>query len=440
MSDDCNADGYVNSIYTLGIGSVNEHGVSTYYGEKCPAMMAVTYCSGKHTNDYFGDMHADVITTYLHHQCTKHFVGTSSAAPLAASIFALVLQANPKLTWRDVQYLVFHTAKKISPLDLGWSTNGCGKPFNHKFGFGVLDAHKLVKAALNWTTVSEQKSCHFRLNFKKGDIPSRHHFKLNFTTNGCQSCKKKMEDGKCKNAITKLEHVVVNVTLKHRRRGDLSINLISPHGTVSHLLHVRPFDESLAGLKGWSFMTLFNWCENPNGTWQLVFTDNLPSHPFSKVKKRDMEEEYIHMLDKRKKAQMEKRRQGSDDESGVTTTAEKQIYGDERDAKDFKREFYAYQRSKADEYRRRNEYNPYKREENYDRNSHQNDDNYRYQRQYNGRYRRDTGDDENDKTDYMLYKKNNGLSYKYNVEDEVLSKSVLAGEVKSISVTFYGTS
>ena len=32
--------------------------------------------------------------------------GTSAAAPLAAGILALVLEAAPDLTWRDVQHLV----------------------------------------------------------------------------------------------------------------------------------------------------------------------------------------------------------------------------------------------------------------------------------------------------------------------------------------------
>ena len=71
-------------------------------------------------------------------------MGTSSAAPLAAGIFALVLEANPKLTWRDMQHLVFHTAQITSPLDPDWQKNGCGKHVNHKFGFGLLNAFQLV--------------------------------------------------------------------------------------------------------------------------------------------------------------------------------------------------------------------------------------------------------------------------------------------------------
>jgi len=319
MHDDCNADGYVNSIYTIGIGSANEFGVSTYYGEKCSASMAVTYCSGQHSAGFNSNQNrANVITTYLHHQCTDHFVGTSSAAPLAAAIFALVLEANPTLTWRDMQHLIYETARRASPLDVDWKKNGCGRWYNHKFGFGVLNAHKMVMKSLNWTSVAKQRACHFRLNFQNGTIPSGHHFKLNFTTDGCQTCSQNRKDseGKCANGIDALEHAVVNVTLKHRCRGHLNIDLISPSGTISHLLHLRPNDNSDKGLKGWSFMTVFNWCENPSGTWQIVFRDNLKIDsdiPQIEKKSTDMEEVYIRLLERKKKSALLKRTEEVED-------------------------------------------------------------------------------------------------------------------------------
>ena len=46
-----------------------------------------------------------VVTTDLHHLCTSSHTGTSASAPLAAGIVALCLEANPELTWRDVQHL-----------------------------------------------------------------------------------------------------------------------------------------------------------------------------------------------------------------------------------------------------------------------------------------------------------------------------------------------
>ena len=42
-NDSCAADGYVNSIYTIAIGSVGSDGQPAYYDERCSAKMAVTF-------------------------------------------------------------------------------------------------------------------------------------------------------------------------------------------------------------------------------------------------------------------------------------------------------------------------------------------------------------------------------------------------------------
>ena len=46
--------------------------------------------------------------------CTDSHTGTSAAAPLAAGMIALMLQARPCLTWRDVQYILVLTAVKVN--------------------------------------------------------------------------------------------------------------------------------------------------------------------------------------------------------------------------------------------------------------------------------------------------------------------------------------
>lgn len=43
-------------------------------------------------------------------KCTDHHGGTSAAAPIAAGIFALVLEVRPDLTWRDMQHMCVQTA------------------------------------------------------------------------------------------------------------------------------------------------------------------------------------------------------------------------------------------------------------------------------------------------------------------------------------------
>jgi len=45
--------------------------------------------------------------------CTESHSGTSAAAPLAAGLIALMLEARPCLTWRDVQHIIVFTAVKV---------------------------------------------------------------------------------------------------------------------------------------------------------------------------------------------------------------------------------------------------------------------------------------------------------------------------------------
>lgn len=73
---------------------------------------------------------------------------------------------------------------------------------------------------------------------------------IQFKTDACLGTEKQ---------ITKLEHVVLKISLIHRRRGDLSIDLISPSGTKSPILSTRKYDNSDEGLDAWKFMTVHFW-------------------------------------------------------------------------------------------------------------------------------------------------------------------------------------
>lgn len=85
--DNCNCDGYTNSIWTLSISSATENGLVPWYSEACSSTLATTYSSGS-----FGER--QIVTTDLHHGCTSSHTGTSASAPLAAGICALALQSK----------------------------------------------------------------------------------------------------------------------------------------------------------------------------------------------------------------------------------------------------------------------------------------------------------------------------------------------------------
>jgi kexin len=44
--DNCNYDGYTNSIYSITVGAIDRKGSHPYYSEHCSAQLVVTYSSG----------------------------------------------------------------------------------------------------------------------------------------------------------------------------------------------------------------------------------------------------------------------------------------------------------------------------------------------------------------------------------------------------------
>ncbi|KAM9352880.1 neuroendocrine convertase 1-like [Symphorus nematophorus] len=254
--DHCGADGYVNSIYNIAIGAISQTGKPAYFGEPCPGVMAVTL-----TGASVGGSLPLVTVTSISDGCVTHFPGTSSAAPMAAGILALVLEVNPKLTWRDVQHLITKTAKIPDPKEPGWNINAAGYHVHHRYGFGLLDAGLMVQQAALFDTVAPQRKCtqqvelHPTRILSPGGVVS-----VNIQSEACQ--------GRT-NEINTLEHVQVRVSISSACRGDLSISLESPAGTVSLLLDTRPNDASTAGLKNWTLMTVHSWGEQPQGIWTL---------------------------------------------------------------------------------------------------------------------------------------------------------------------------
>lgn len=66
----------------------------------------------------------------------------------------------------------------------------------------------------------------------------------------------------------------------HPRRGDIMIQLTSPHGTTSTLLPYRKYDfVNEEGYSRWPFMSVHHWGENPSGQWTLsVFFNSSTGH------------------------------------------------------------------------------------------------------------------------------------------------------------------
>lgn len=187
---------------------------------------------------------------------TSSFGDTSAAAPLVSGVIALMLKANPNLTWRDVQYILVTTASQNDPTDSDWTTNGAGHLVNHKYGFGAIDAYAAVNAARNWTTVAPEVSISSGIINVNQAIPDD-------DPEGITSTFTISDD-------IQIESVAVTFDATHTFRGDLKIVLTSPDGTESVL--AEQHDDS-GDDYNWVFTSVRHWGESAVGEWELTVSD-----------------------------------------------------------------------------------------------------------------------------------------------------------------------
>ncbi|CAF3726887.1 unnamed protein product [Rotaria socialis] len=265
--DDCGADGYVSHPNVISIGSINHLGKTTYFGEFCPSTMAVAYTGGRHARSIREPfIPVGVVAADVGGKCTTKFFGTSGAAPVVAGGLALVLEANPELSYRDVMHIIAETARipSLSETD-DWIINGAGFHVSDKFGFGVLDVGQMIGLAQNWTNVNPRYDCYHE--YKGSSLP----LGIGATV------EMHIDVDKCEN-VTSLEHVQANVSFTFHRRGDIKITLISPSGTPSELLSYRDPDASNKGIKYFPFMSAHKWGESPIGRWTLRMETRSPQN------------------------------------------------------------------------------------------------------------------------------------------------------------------
>jgi len=199
--------------------------------------------------------------------CSARFSGTSAAAPMAAGVVALLLDANPALGWRDVQGVLIAGCTVINPADTDWQINAAGFNVSHKFGFGLIDAGRAVRAAVHWKPMPK-----YALRIESGLMPQPTELSpgtpltLTYTVPNTPS-----------NARFIVEHVEVNITIDVSSRGALTLVLTAPTGTVSRLQDVHR--DQGAQIANWRYSSIFHWGESPVGNWTLKVLTDVTRHP-----------------------------------------------------------------------------------------------------------------------------------------------------------------
>lgn len=213
---------------------------------------------------------------------SAYFDGTSAAAPIAAGVVALMLQANPNLGYRDVQEILVYSARRAVFLEtpgvqstfnqaLNW--NGGGLMTHDDYGFGNIDAHAAVRLAESWQKTSTVAN----LERIDGAVQAR------------TLLVEPAAEGLARALFTqsnRLEQITVTVDLQTDRLEAITLELISPGGTRSLLIDRPPIindDDGnpidLPDRLTYTLNTARSWGESLAGEWTLRLANTADGAP-----------------------------------------------------------------------------------------------------------------------------------------------------------------
>ncbi|MCY4515291.1 MAG: S8 family serine peptidase [Candidatus Tectomicrobia bacterium] len=211
---------------------------------------------------------------------TSIFNGTSAAAPNASGAIALLLEAQPELTWRDVKHILATTARRLDAdiprvrvafggtpavLRHGWITNAAGYSFHNWYGFGAINVDAAVALAATHAPDSLgvfTESAPIRLAGAT-TIPDHDGGGLTQTQN---------VTGLSRTA--NIEALQLRIEVTHTSPRELGIELTSPAGTRSIINPV--FNHALNGIDNpldWTILSNAFYGEPPTGQWTLKVID-----------------------------------------------------------------------------------------------------------------------------------------------------------------------
>jgi len=207
------------------------------------------------------------------------FNGTSSAAPVTSGAVALILEANPSLTWRDVKHILASTSDQVDAsisttnitingttyaAEPAWLTNNAGYKFHNYYGFGRVNVGAAITAAKAYTAGSLG-------TFATGSWVSSGTLGTSIPDNNATGASSAVNVSDSKT----IEAVQVKINLSHAYTGELAIELTSPSGTKTMLFNPKNVFGTTNGLTNFILLSNAFYGESSSGNWTLKVVDTL---------------------------------------------------------------------------------------------------------------------------------------------------------------------
>jgi subtilisin-like proprotein convertase family protein/subtilisin family serine protease len=152
---DGNDDGWVNDPRSIAVAAVRQDGRAASYSSRGACLLVAApggdVDRGVFTTDRQGaDGYNGDLGDNPDYAFDAGMRGTSYACPQVAGLAALMLAANPGLSYRDVQQILILASRPFDLQDPDLRSNGAGLLVSHNVGFGIPDAGEAVRLAQGW--------------------------------------------------------------------------------------------------------------------------------------------------------------------------------------------------------------------------------------------------------------------------------------------------
>ena len=277
--DESNRDGYANFRPMLTVGAVDDRNRPTSYTEPGANVLVAApsgnvlgrfqSTAGVVTTDISGPRGYANESSALGADHTAFFDGTSASTPMVAGVVALMLEANPSLSWRDVRWILAATAQPAAlvagqPPAVPSAINSHG--FQPQVGFGRVNASAAVNLARGFPRLGPERSCSSGTLSGSVTLPDDVSTPQSLAWNA----------GSCE--LNVIEHVALRLVSNHSYSGDLRVSLRSPAGRISELSvpHVCAGSVCTSLVSGHTFGSVRHMGEAARGNWTLLVSDEQP--------------------------------------------------------------------------------------------------------------------------------------------------------------------
>ncbi len=268
--DNGNYDGYANSRHVIAVGAIENDGTPSWYSEPCACLLVSAPSSGGTrgivTTDLTGAWGYDSSDYTCNDGQGTCFGGTSSATPLVAGVVALILEANPNLSWREVMMVLAETATRTGLEQTGWTTNAAGYMVHPRYGFGMVDAAAAVAEA-------QTRSRDVRLDpLTSSSVAWSDGVAIPDSTAAFPTPGTVVDIDVAIPDDLSIERAELTFSATHTYENDIRLVLTSPAGTVSELLPGRPGNAG-RDFVDWTVTSTHFYGESSAGTWTLSVQD-----------------------------------------------------------------------------------------------------------------------------------------------------------------------